>query len=386
MKHRGWIFIGISTVAIGLSFQTSATHWHHTSSLPFTLSHPSTAVLPNGNVLVVGGSHSLEEEVAAECEVFHPKTEKWTSTSSLPAQVTLSDKKGIAFLPGQSLVVVAGTHCSLYSAETGRWKDRTLTPLADPSSLAQLPASQLFVHTFQGPIAPDGFLAAELINLKDLSSYPILPGESIADEHAFLLPDKRVLFLSQRSTFIAYTGRSDPYDPSANSTSSVANPTGFDIVDGILLPNGKVFVSLSQGPYSHGAEALFDPATLTWTLLTDPFAALGQSLTVLPSGKLLILGGCNTRQGNWWVQFWGNDVRPYLGMNANDCEETDFSAGRLFDPTTNTFRPTDSMIEPRYAHSVVVLPDDRVLVIGGIGNRNFRSTCEIIDLHQLDPE
>lgn len=104
-----------------------------------------------------------------------------------------------------------------------------------------------------------------------------------------------------------------------------------------LLPNGKLLVGF----------ALYDPTTNSVTSLPSPNSVgrglvgyYGLGSVLLQNGKVLVTGG-------------------YLGDNTNS------SAARLFDPTTNTWAEATPMSVPRSFHTATLLSDGRVLVYGG---------------------
>ena len=74
-------------------------------------------------------------------------------------------------------------------------------------------------------------------------------------------------------------------------------------------------------------------------------ARADHSATLLPSGKVLIAGGYE---------------RALPDMILASAE--------LYDPTAGTFSPAGSMTTPRARHSAVLLPDGRVLIVGGSGD------------------
>jgi hypothetical protein len=71
------------------------------------------------------------------------------------------------------------------------------------------------------------------------------------------------------------------------------------------------------------------------------------TVTVLPNGKVLAAGG--------------------------DGSTSRLASSELYDPTTNTWSATGSMLEARAAHQAVLLKDGTVLVVGGIGSSTLAS-------------
>lgn len=165
-----------------------------------------------------------------------------------------------------------------------------------------------------------------------------------------------------------------------------------------LLPNGKVFYSGAQT-----ASKLFDPATTTW--ITN-FATTNYSgsrtygtsvlLPLTPENnydpKVIIMGGGNPSTSSTEIidlatatpawQYGPNMSQPRIEMNAvilpngkvlaiggslND-EDTSTSSQNadLYDPATNTFSSAGANGFPRLYHSVaLLLPDATVWFAGG---------------------
>ena len=67
-------------------------------------------------------------------------------------------------------------------------------------------------------------------------------------------------------------------------------------------------------------------------------ARTGHTATLLPDGRVLIVGGC--------------------------CDD-DLASAEVWDPATASFGPAGSLAEVRSGHTATLLPDGRVLVVGG---------------------
>jgi hypothetical protein len=108
-----------------------------------------------------------------------------------------------------------------------------------------------------------------------------------------------------------------------------------------LLPNGKVLVA---GGFPTGTSAeLYDPATDTWTVTGSlRVAHAGHTATLLPNGKVLVAGA---RQSGGAFQ-------------ASASTE-------LYDPATGTWTMTSPMKHARVFSTATLLPNGKVLVVGG---------------------
>ena len=124
-----------------------------------------------------------------------------------------------------------------------------------------------------------------------------------------------------------------------------------------LLPNGKVLVTGgSYGPGLASAE-LYDPASGTWTATSSVNAANGHTATLLPNGKVLVAGGLVFENGHFVV----------------------VSAANLYDPASGTWTATGSLTTARYVHRATLLPNGKVLVVGGFDENSAIANAELYD-------
>ena len=112
-----------------------------------------------------------------------------------------------------------------------------------------------------------------------------------------------------------------------------------------LLPSGKVLVVGGfSGRGSSGAIStteLYDPATGKWTKtggMTNKRAC--QTTTLLPNGKVLAVGGIDDRTNS-------------------------LTNAELYDPATGMWTATGALHTGRYFHTATLLPSGKVLVAGG---------------------
>jgi N-acetylneuraminic acid mutarotase len=191
------------------------------------------------------------------------------------------------------------------------------------------------------------------------------------------------------------------YDPTKNAWSLGGSSahSGYYAASGVLA-NGQVLVTggaLNMNPQPLANADLFDPSTNTWTAAAGMSTARQQhTATVLQTGRMLVAGGIdatgnpsNTAEvydptANAWspggtmssprVQHTasplGNGMVLVAGGNnmVGTCSCTTFvSSADLYDPTTNSFTATGSLVTARYAHTATVLSNGKVLVAGGFG-------------------
>jgi len=135
-----------------------------------------------------------------------------------------------------------------------------------------------------------------------------------------------------------------------------------------LLPNGKVLVvggvnSRPQQEQKATAE-LYDPGTGTWSSTGSLTAGRTEhTATLLPNGKVLVVGGVSV---------------------IDDSQETPLPllvSAELYDPETGTWSLTDTPTQARVWHTATLLQSGKVLVVGG--NEDAESlalvTAEVYD-------
>ena len=118
-------------------------------------------------------------------------------------------------------------------------------------------------------------------------------------------------------------------------------PRAVLLSDGRVLVTGDRFLDIQA---LTGKAEVYDPDTGTWTPTEDMSKpTVDHSLTLLPDGRVLAAGGAhplNIHQG-------------------------DYSTTEIFDPATNSWSPGPELSGPRTNHSATLLPDGRVLLVGG---------------------
>jgi len=334
--------------------------WNKTGSLPEVQRGERAATrLPDGRVLLAGGFDDLLGASAAT-DVYDPATGTWSAGGCVEDQrlaatsVTLADGRVLIFGgacdrhpidtseiydPATGRFVptghtVAGGHQNtpavlLHDGRVLAAGDGLATEVFDPA--ATDPATGL-----KGRWQPSGFIHLPLVfNSNTLTT----------------LQDGRVLLAGGASGGPFAVDNTELWDPVTGlwTQTGKLNVSRYSAV-ATLLANGRVLLAggFHEDPGFANQTALssseiYDPATGTWT--TTPGAMTVQrnqaAGTLLPSGKVLMVGGLDTNRNNQ--------------LSAD-----------LFDPATGTWTPTAGA--PAQAHTagtVTRLADGRALAVGG---------------------
>jgi len=173
--------------------------------------------------------------------------------------------------------------------------------------------------------------------------------------------DPRVLIVGGLNV-TSEIGTAELYDPVAGTftltTGNLITPRQYATTT--LLPSGKVLIvggMEAQSATSLASAELFDPATGTFSATAGPMAhgRVGHTATLLPDGRVLIAGGADTSY-------------EYL------------DSAELYDPASNTFSAVPNpMIAKREGHTATLLPSGKVLIVGGWGDST--SSYDIAEIY-----
>ena len=321
-----------------------------TGSMKAVVGTHTATLLPDGRVLIAGGSTSSPSFFGDDdfdnaglfyAELYDPAARSFTATGSMTSARTLHTA---SLLPNGKVLVTGGFDQGVQIPPTARPQPERSAELYDPAT---------------GSFTPAGTM-----------------GIARAIHTATLLHNGKVLIAGGGTTggfglpfFGEGIAESEVYDPAANSfTTTGAMGTPRYAHTATLLPNGKVliaggFSTSNVGTFTETVlltAELYDPATGAFTPTGSLGTARGgHTATLLANGKVLVAGGLIS------LNFAGVSVA--------------FTA-ELYDPATGAFAPTGNLTATREEHTATLLPDGRVLIVGGASaSQGTLASAEIYD-------
>ncbi len=278
--------------------------WDGSAFLAESHAGHTATLLQDGTVLIAGGQHGARVAVPAGVEIYDPHTTP-ASTRRVADLVVPRSAHAAALLADGSVLVASGIV-----------KEGMLTASAE----RYLPG--------QGRWVPTGSLRAPRV------------GHTLTR-----LLDGRVLAAGGEYGD-GYADGAEVYDPLTGAWL----PTGAPSVPrshhtATLLRDGRVLVVGGISSEAGDSAELFDPRTGAW----QPAGRLhtgrvGHTATLLADGRVLVAGGMSTGDG------------PLVTVIA---------AAELFDVASGQWTPAGNLVVPRYSHAATLLPDGKVLLVGG---------------------
>lgn len=350
----------------------------------------SATLLPNGLVLIVGGNSgsALGQDhgnTYATAELYDPVTQTFTSLAARMGVVR--EGHTATLLPNGSVLIAGGfdnqgSNAGYASAELFNPATASFSPLGATMRVARshhaatlLPSGQVLLTGGDA-----GGTSAELFD-PNTGGFTLLTAPmtvSRSGHSATLLADGQVLIagggVKQSDGSLLARNSAELFDPGTRSFTALAARPGaaalsvrtsatrasITLVVGrighgaALLPSGKVLLVGGFAPASTDLPALataelYDPATGTFNALAAVMTTTRaeQTATLLPSGKVLLLGGTTA-----------------YGANAVLRSAEVFDA--LAAPVQRFAALSARLPVPLGMHAAVRLPDGKVLITGGV--------------------
>jgi hypothetical protein len=326
-----------------------------TGSMTVARSNHTATLLPNGKVLIAGGS--TDTIITSSAELYDPNAGTFAATGSMT--VGRSTHTATLLLNGRVLVV--GGDGSANAIES-------TAELYDPST-------GTFSATGSMGATRDSFTATLLANGKVLVAGG--GGEGLGES--------------------GYLSSAEVYDPAKGMFTSVgkmSNPRMYMTAN--LLPNGKVLVAggmniTNTPPRGYVATAdLWDPSTGLFAP-TGPlfYGRCVQTSVSLLNGDILIVGGVGDGGPTLYAEVYHQDKGTFSVSGAEGGEryrhtttllpngnvlvtggypwiDTELASADLYVPANGGFSAAGTMTIGRGLHTATLLPNGQVLITGGI--------------------
>ena len=274
----------------------------------------SVTLLPDGRVLVAGGTDEAFTPLRTS-EVFDPESNRWSATGEMrEARMEHSAtllKDGRVIVTGglnENLEIVGTTE--IFDPETGKWSEY--------GSMRTVRRGHFTLPLSDGRVAVVGGIGQTLGGLGILANISAV-GALISTEI---------------------------YDPETDTWSQASDMReGHSGGLAVVLKDGRVLIA---GGYNQdeslASSEVFDPSVDQW-MRTSSMArkTFANTATVLSDGSVLFTGG--------------------FGMSRAKGGITPGS--EVFDPKTTEWRKAPETVHGRMGHTSTLLPDGRVVTIGG---------------------
>lgn len=301
-------------------------------------------LLPNGKVLVAGGSYTTGPNAAtwtATCELYDPVTGTWSATGAL--NFTGRTEFNLLLLPSGKVLATSnsfsytGTETAeLYDPATGVWT-KSGNSLTKRWNFPTVLLSDGRVLAVGGAIAGGVTATCELFD-PVTGTWTTTGSMATPRRYAVtvLLRDGRVLAAAGYNTTDLTS--SEIYDPATGTWSAGPALPASRLAEGFLAPDGKVLLFKGSG------LVVVDPVAATATLVADGVSGsldrTWAGRAPLANGRTLLAGGRT----------------PTL----------DVGDSVTYDPVARTFATTGSQTSGRTASRPVMLWNGRVLLTGGV--------------------
>lgn len=284
-------------------FDPATETWSPAGSMPIGRAAHELAVLPDGRVVAVGGTDNYGVSYVGDVHVLDPSTGGWQAAGALQEG---RNNVGVAVLSDGRVLVAGG------------YPGGTLADLFDPVTNMVAPVSALAVwrHSHRAFTLPDGRGLAiggasngftPTTELYDPATGTWSSGPSMQTGRARFtlseLQDGRLMVAGGHDTDNALVFDSvELYNP-ATGTWSPGSPMNHARARhaACALDDGRVLVTGGDDNGIVATAEIYDPESDTWTDLPGELGSFYHTVTALPGGRALVVGGLGADQRESWI-------------------------------------------------------------------------------------
>ncbi len=253
--------------------------------------------LPDGRILLSGGTSRPGNPITASTEIYDPATGQFTPAAPMltarrqHAAVTLQDGR-ILVAGGMSPASTYTNTAEIYDPATGQWTATGNLNFARYDTAGLLLADgRVMITDKTNASAYQADIYDPATGLFTKTGYML---ERPNGSGLVLLPDGRVLKMGGFANN-TYSRNAELWDPVTNQWTATGQMNEQrQTIQPVVLADGKVLVAGGRREWSHNTTEVYDPATGTFTAAANmPTAFEPTNASVLPGGDIIFTADYN---------------------------------------------------------------------------------------------
>ena len=394
--------------AASFIYDSASDSWQPMEAMPVAREGHAAVVLHDGRVLVAGGGNGGTLDPTAF--LYDPNADVWSDAGSLELA---RESHGMVVVPEGDVIVIGGDGEDGQTGTVERWSIDamewepfgSLSEVRSGHSTVTLPGGSILVLGGTGD--GDGQASVEVVRrLAGEWTEAARPGGARTEPSLLSLPDGRVLLFGGAIGGLLSTS-TQLYDPAADRWSTAGRlEVARERHAAVLQQEGGVLAIGGWDPDSGSLQSVerFDADTLAWSSMAPlESGRFGHTATLLFDGDVLVVGG---HDGESFVaaselyapamdRWYGRELMgiPHrvghaavllssgeVLVSGGFQEENGYlSSVERYDPDGDAWRDSTPMGSARQQHSLVALPDGRVLSVGGFDGEDYLDCSELYD-------
>jgi N-acetylneuraminic acid mutarotase len=301
---------GGSSTATAELYDLSTGTWSATGSMTTPRSGHTATLLPNGKVLAAGGVGSTGVSALATAEIYDPSSGTWSATGTM---ITARNANTVTLLQNGNVLVAGGTNgivqsgapvfstAEIYSPSAGTWTATgSMTSARVGATATLLPNGSVLVASGLGTGTVGfayGLATAEIYDpsagtwtATGIMSTARYGHTATSLSNGTVLVGGGVIAAANYASAEIFDPSTGTFTATGSMTTPRYNSTATLLRNGTVLAAGGTF----NGRSPLAAAEIYDPSTGTWTATaSDPVARSGHTATLLANGEVLVVGGAS---------------------------------------------------------------------------------------------